>query len=108
MWEDLSSRVMEGVIGHLSEEANFYYFTDRTTPIPINIVYSKLQKDMELGSPSSGTYQDSPSGFVRLSDFDIDPNEKDEIEVRGERLVIYKVLKDGEGGATLFLGTKKR
>ncbi len=63
---------------------------------------------MELGSPSSGTYQDSPRAFIRLSDLDIEPNEKDELEVRGERLSVYKVLKDGEGGATLFLGSKKR
>lgn len=108
LWEDLGSKVIEGIIQHLAVGANYFYASDPMTPVSLYASYSKMQKDMELGSPNSGTYQDRPVAFIRLSDLPSDPSEGDELEIDGERLHIYKILRDGEGGATLHLGEGER
>lgn len=97
------------LVGVLRDSDSFYYESSNPSEgLPVEVIFSKLEKNMELGSIEAGTYQDSPHAFLKISSLGFEPKEGDEVETRGERLRIYKVLLDGEGGASLFFGNYRR
>jgi len=104
-WDSLVDMAQSTLISGLKDDSiNYYRSIAPSVPIPVDMPYSKLQKDQDLGSIDVGTYQDAPHSLVKLSDLGFTPVRGDKVEARGETLEVYKVLLDGEGMAALFLG----
>lgn len=93
---------IESILGN---DLVYYRKVAPTEGIPFVGVLQKKEHDKELGGIDSGIYLDSPHVFVKLSDLDFTPVLGDSIESVGwGKLEIYKILEDGEGGATLHIG----
>lgn len=104
-WADHAARARDRILGILNtEDSSYYRQSAPETAIPLRLVHAALEENKDTGISEVGTYQDSPHVLIDLAELGFTPLKGDEVEVNGDKQSIYKVLLDGEGGATLWLG----